>query len=424
MVTRALAERQRERLDEAGLDRLFREVELPLVEVLVAMERAGVRLDVARLAAVGETFAERIAGLEREIFDLCGEEFTIGSPQQLAVILFEKLGLSRKRRGKTGFSTDARVLAAIRSEHEVVAKIESWRELTKLKSTYLDALPELVDRVTGRLHTTFNQTATTTGRLSSTNPNLQNVPIRTEIGRAIRACFVAEEGARLVSADYSQVELRLLAHIAGEEVLKDIFRRGEDVHAATAAEIFDLPPGHIDPGIRSRAKMVNFGIVYGLQPFGLSDRLQIPIEEAEEFIGRYLSRFPAVRGFIDETIARATTDGYVTTLFGRVRRIPELRERSWQQRELGKRLAVNTVIQGTAADIIKVAMVRSHAAVRDAGLATRLVLQIHDELLFEARDDEVEAASRIVQDEMMAAFELDPPLAVDVGVGRNWLDAK
>ncbi len=372
----------------------------------------------------GITFADRIAELEREIWDLCGEEFTIGSPQQLSRILFDKLGLSKKRRGKTGFSTDARVLAAIRSEHPVVAKIESWRELTKLKSTYLDALPELVDPVTRRLHTTFNQTATTTGRLSSTNPNLQNVPIRTEIGRAIRACFVAEEGARLISADYSQVELRLLAHIAGEDVLKDIFRRGEDVHAATAAEIFDVPLDHIDPGIRSRAKMVNFGIVYGLQPFGLSDRLQIPIEEAEEFIDRYLSRFPAVRAFIDETIARATTDGYVTTLFGRVRRIPELRERSWQQRELGKRLAVNTVIQGTAADIIKVAMVRCDRAISAAGLSTRLVLQIHDELLFEAPADEVDAASAMVSDEMTAAFTLDPPLAVDVGVGDNWLDAK
>jgi DNA polymerase-1 len=339
-------------------------------------------------------------------------------------VLFEELGLSRKRRGKTGFSTDARVLAAIRGEHPVVEKIESWRELTKLKSTYLDALPELVDPGTKRLHTTFNQTATTTGRLSSTNPNLQNVPIRTEIGRAIRACFVAEPGHRLISADYSQVELRLLAHIAGEDVLKEIFRRGEDVHAATAAEIFDLPPGEIDPGIRSRAKMVNFGIVYGLQPFGLSDRLQIPIEEAEEFIERYLSRFPSVRRFIDETIGRATADGYVTTLFGRSRRIPELRERSYQQRELGKRLAVNTVIQGTAADIIKVAMVRCRSAIRSAGLATRIVLQIHDELLFEAPDQEVERASELVAAEMAGAFELDPPLAVDVGVGANWLDAK
>ncbi|MBA2566337.1 MAG: DNA polymerase I, partial [Thermoleophilaceae bacterium] len=424
LVVRALAERQRERLADRGLERLFRDVELPLVDVLVDMEHAGVKLDTERLAEVGETFAERIAGLERDIWELAGQEFTIGSPQQLSRVLFEELGLSRKRRGKTGFSTDARVLAAIRGEHPVIERIESWRELTKLKSTYLDALPELVDPHTKRLHTTFNQTATTTGRLSSTNPNLQNVPIRTEIGRGIRACFVAEPGHRLISADYSQVELRLLAHIAGEDVLKEIFRRGEDVHAATAAEIFDLPPGEIDPGIRSRAKMVNFGIVYGLQPFGLSDRLQIPIEEAEEFIERYLSRFPSVRRFIDETIGRATADGYVTTLFGRSRSIPELRERSYQQRELGKRLAVNTVIQGTAADIIKVAMVRCRGAIHSAGLATRIVLQIHDELLFEAPEDEVERASEIVDTEMAGAFELDPPLAVDVGVGANWLEAK
>jgi DNA polymerase I len=424
VVVRTLAERQRHRIDDAGLDRLFREVELPLVEVLVAMERAGIKLDADRLGEVGHTFADRIAGLEGEIWELAGEEFTIGSPQQLGVVLFERLGLSKKRRGKTGFSTDARVLAAIRSEHPIVGRIETWRELTKLKSTYLDALPESLDPSTLRLHTTFNQTATTTGRLSSTNPNLQNIPIRTEIGRAIRACFVADEGSRLISADYSQVELRLLAHIAGEDVLRDIFRRGEDVHAATAAEIFDIAPEEIDPGIRSQAKMVNFGIVYGLGVWGLSDRLQIPMEEAGEFIERYLGRFPAVRAFIEETIARATTDGYVTTLFGRIRRIPELRERSWQQRELGKRLAVNTVIQGTAADIIKVAMVRCHRAVRDAGLATRLVLQIHDELLFEAPHDEMDAASRIVRDEMAGAFEMDPPLAVDLGVGDNWLDAK
>jgi DNA polymerase-1 len=424
VVIRALAERQREQLSERGLERLFREVELPLVEVLIAMERVGIRLDAAKLAEVGETYDERIAALEREIWELAGEEFTIGSPQQLGQVLFDKLGLSKKRRGKTGFSTDARVLAAIRSEHPIVGKVESWRELTKLKSTYLDALPELIDERTGRLHTTFNQTATTTGRLSSTNPNLQNVPIRTELGRAIRACFVAEPGCRLISADYSQVELRLLAHVADEEVLKEIFRRGEDVHAATAAEIFDVPLDHVDPGVRSQAKMVNFGIVYGLQPFGLSDRLQIPIEQAEEFIERYLSRFPNVRRFIDETIGRATADGHVTTLFGRVRGIPELRERSYQQRELGKRLAVNTVIQGTAADIIKVAMVRCHEAIRAAGLRTRLVLQIHDELLFEAPDVEVDRASAIVADQMAGAFTLDPPLAVDVGVGRNWLEAK
>jgi DNA polymerase-1 len=424
VCTRALAERQLAVIDQQGLTRLLHEVEMPLVEVLIDIERAGVKLDTMRLAQIGSTFAERIAGLEREIWELAGEEFTIGSPQQLAQVLFDRLGLSKKRRGKTGFSTDARVLAAIRDEHPIIAKVEQWRELSKLKSTYLDALPELISADTGRLHTTFNQTATTTGRLSSTNPNLQNIPIRSEEGREIRACFVAEEGCKLISADYSQIELRVLAHIAGEQVLREIFERGEDVHAATAGEMFGLPPEQVDHGTRSKAKMINFGIVYGLSAFGLADRLQIPQEEAAEFIERYLNRFPKVKEFITSTITRATDDGYVTTLFGRIRRIPELRARQRQTRLLGERLAVNTVIQGTAADIIKVAMVRCWKALREAGLRTRLVLQIHDELLFEAPEGELERASAIVQAEMAGAFRLEPPLGVDLGVGDNWLEAK
>ena len=362
----------------------------------------------------------RIAELEQRVWELAGEEFTIGSPQQLAPILFDKLGLSKKRRGKTGFSTDARVLAAIRSEHEIVPAIEQWRELTKLKSTYLDAFPELIGD-DGRMHTTFNQTAATTGRLSSTDPNLQNIPIRTEQGREIRACFVADPGCKLISADYSQVELRLLAHIADEEVLKDIFRRGEDVHTATAEEILGGKP---DPGTRSKAKMVNYGIVYGLSAYGLADRLQIPQEEAQEFIDRYLERFPAVKAFIDSTIEQANEQGYVSTLFGRRRRIPELRARQRQTRQLGERLAVNMVIQGTAADIIKIAMVRCPQRAPAGRPVHRLVLQIHDELLFEAPDDEVELATQIVRREMAESFELDPPLGVDVGVGENWLAAK
>ena len=423
VVTRVLAERQLERLEEDGLGRLFREVELPLVEVLTAMEQVGVKLDTGRLADIARAFEERIATLEREVWELAGEEFTIGSPQQLAEVLFERLGLSKKRRGKTGFSTDARVLAAIRGEHPIVERVERWRELSKLKSTYLDALPDMVD-AGNRLHTTFNQTATTTGRLSSTDPNLQNIPIRSETGREIRACFVAEEGHRLISADYSQVELRVLAHIAGEQVLREIFRRGEDVHTATSAEIFKVPLAAVTPDVRAKAKMVNYGIVYGLSAFGLADRLQIPQEEAAEFIDRYLGRFPRVKEFIDRTIADATRDGYVTTLFGRLRRIPELRARQFQTRQLGERLAVNTVIQGSAADIIKVAMVRCHRALADAGLATRLVLQIHDELLFEAPVEEVDAAAEIVAREMAEAYELDPPLGVDLASGVNWLEAK
>ncbi|HEX8854036.1 MAG TPA: DNA polymerase I [Thermoleophilaceae bacterium] len=424
VITRALAERQLAAIEEQGLTKLLREVELPLVRVLVNMEHTGVMLDTRRLAQIGETFEARIAALEREIWDLAGEEFTIGSPQQLGEILFERLGLSRKRRGKTGFSTDARVLAAIRDEHPIIEKIERWRELTKLKSTYLDALPELVSPQDGRLHTTFNQTATTTGRLSSTNPNLQNIPIRTEIGREIRACFVAPAGAKLISVDYSQIELRVIAHVADEGVLKEIFRRGEDVHAATAGEMFGVTPDQVDPGTRSKAKMINFGIVYGLSAFGLSDRLNIPQEEAAEFIERYLARFPQVQKFITDTITSATNDGYVKTLFGRIRRIPELRSNNRNTRQLGERLAVSTVIQGTAADIIKVAMVRCNEALAHEGLKTRLVLQIHDELLFEAPDDEVERACAIVEREMVSAFPLEPPLAVDTGVGQNWLEAK
>jgi DNA polymerase I len=420
VLTRVLAERQRSRLDEDGLTNLFHEIELPLVDVLVEMERAGVKLDVNRLAEISRRFDERAVELERRVWELAGEEFTIGSPQQLAPILFDKLGLSRKRRGKTGFSTDARVLQAIRHEHEIVPAIEEWREVTKLKSTYLDAFPELVDE-DGRLHTTFNQTATATGRLSSTDPNLQNIPIRTEQGREIRACFVAEPGNRLISADYSQVELRLLAHIADEPVLKEIFRRGEDVHTATAEAILG---GKTDPGTRSKAKMVNYGIVYGLSAYGLADRLQIEREEAQQFIDAYLERFPRVKEFIDRTISTATTEGYVSTLFGRIRRVPELRSRQFQTRSLGERLAVNMVIQGTAADIIKVAMVRCRDELRGAGLETRLVLQIHDELLFEGPEAEVERASEIVRREMAEAFEMDPPLEVDVGAGENWLEAK
>jgi DNA polymerase I len=419
-----LTEAQRPRLTEWGLEDLLRDVELPLVEVLAAMEREGIKLDAKRLAEIGEGFADEIAKLESEVHELAGHEFTIGSPQQVAQVLFEELELTRKRRGKTGFSTDARVLAQIRDEHEIVHKIESWRELTKLKSTYLDTLPDLIDPDTGRIHTTFNQAATTTGRLSSTNPNLQNIPIRTELGRPLRSCFVAERGARLLSADYSQVELRVLAHVADEPVLKEIFAAGDDVHAATAAEVFDIPREEVDLGQRSKAKMVNFGIVYGLTGFGLADRLAIPQAEGEEFVARYLERFPAVRAFREQTIEAAQSDGYVTTLMGRRRPIPELRSGQVQTRRLGERLAVNTVIQGTAADIIKVAMVRCHVALREADLKTRLILQIHDELLFEGPPGEMEQAEKLVRTEMCRAYDLDAPLEVDIGIGKDWLVAK
>jgi DNA polymerase-1 len=420
-LVRGLTDLQRGELAERGLNGLLRDVELPLVAVLRDMEVAGLRLDVPRLNEVGARVNEEITELERSIFAAAGEEFVIGSPQQLGAILFDRLGLSRKRRGKTGFSTDARVLAAIRSEHEIVPLIERWRELSTLLKTYLEPLPGQVDEQS-RLHTTFLQAVAATGRLSSTNPNLQNIPIRTPLGREIRACFAAAPGDVLVCADYSQIELRVLAQLADEPVLKEIFRAGEDVHTATACQVFQVEADEIDAGMRSKAKMINYGIAYGLTDFGLADRLQIPREEAAAFIATYFERFPAVREFIEATIVRAIEQGYVTTLLGRRRPIPELRARNRQQHALGERLAVNTVIQGTAADIIKVAMVRCHAAL--AGLRSRLILQIHDELMIEGPPSEVDEVSALLQAEMVGAWDLDPPLGVDIGVGENWLAAK
>ncbi len=419
-----LAARQRQKLDELGLERVMREVEMPLVEVLAGMEREGVRLDTAKLAAISEQLAGQADALQAEIWELAGREFTIGSPQQLGEVLFEDLGLSRKRRGKTGFSTDARVLAQIRDEHEIVAKIERWREVTKLTNTYLDSLPGLIDADDGRIHTTFSQVRAATGRLSSTNPNLQNIPIRSDLGRPIRGCFVAEPGSRLVSCDYNQVELRVLAHVSGDEVLREIFASGEDVHAATAAGIIGADPDAITAGERSKAKMVNYGIAYGLSAYGLAERLSIPQDEAATYIERYFERFAGVKRFIDATIEAAREEGCVRTLMGRRRLIPELRSRNWQTRTLGERLAVNTVIQGTAADIIKLAMINSSRALGSEGLDSRLILQIHDELLFEGPAAETEAVSALARREMVAAFPLDPALAVDIGVGADWLSAK
>jgi DNA polymerase-1 len=400
------------------------EIELPLVAVLRDMELLGVRLNVERLREITARVHAEIETLERDIYELAGEEFVIGSPQQLGEILFEKLGLSRKRRGKTGFSTDARVLQAIRTEHEIIPRVERWRELSTLIKTYLDVLPELVDE-RSRIHTTFLQAVAQTGRLSSTNPNMQNVPIRTPLGREIRGCFEAEPGAVLISADYSQIELRVLAHAAGEGALMEIFERGEDVHTATASRVFGVAPEEIDAGMRSKAKMINYGIVYGLSDYGLADRLNIPREEAKEFIDAYLERFPQVARYMAETIEQARERGEVQTLWGRRRQIPELRARNYQVRTQGERLAVNTPIQGTAADIIKLAMVRTHAALAASGLRTRLLLTIHDELLFEGPPQEAADARTLIEHAMAAVWEpREPPLAVDIGVGPNWLEAK
>jgi DNA polymerase-1 len=423
LLTAALAGWQREQISERGLRAVMSDIELPLVAVLREMELLGVRLNLERLAEITARVREEISSLERKIFELAEEEFTIGSPQQLAEVLFVKLGLSRKRRGKTGFSTDARVLQAIRTEHDIVPHVERWRELSTLIKTYLDVLPEEADE-RSRIHTTFLQAVAQTGRLSSTNPNMQNVPIRTELGREIRGCFEAEDGSVLISVDYSQIELRVLAHVAREPVLEEIFERGEDVHTATASQVFGVSPEEIDPGMRSKSKMINYGIVYGLSDFGLADRLNIPLEEAKAFIDAYMERFPRVAHFIAETIEKARDEGYVKTLWGRRRQIPELRARNYQVRSLGERLAVNTVIQGTAADIIKLAMVRCHGALAQAEMQTRLILTIHDELLFEGPPSEQHAACLLIEGEMCGVWQHSPPMGVDIGVGRNWLEAK
>ena len=412
------------RVRERGSEHLYRTIELPLVRVLAAMEDAGVRIDTYRMGEITARLADRVEELEAKAYELAGEEFMIGSTQQVARILFDVLGLTPGRKGKTGYSTDTRVLRAIRGEHELVGVIEEWRELSKLVNTYLRPLPLLISDADGRLHTTFNQAAASTGRLSTTNPNLQAIPIRTELGREIRSAFVAETGHRLISADYSQVELRILAHVSGEPRLREAFARNEDIHTATAAEVLGKDPAELTKDERNVAKMVNFGIIYGISAFGLSENLEIPREQAQEYIDTYLARFPHVQDFIERTIEQAERDGYVTTLLGRRRPIPEIRVRNRQTRALGERLAVNSVMQGTAADIIKVAMIRIHERLREEGRGARLVLQVHDELLLEAPETETTAIKEIVRQEMTGAYPLDPPLAVDVGVGDDWHEAK
>jgi DNA polymerase I len=413
-----------ERVRERGSEPLYREIELPLTAVLAAMERAGVKVDTYRMGEITARLADRVEELESKAYELAGEEFMLGSTQQVARILFAKLGLTPGRKGKTGYSTDTRVLRSIRGEHELVGVIEEWREYSKLLNTYLGPLPELISPEDGRLHTTFNQTVASTGRLSTTTPNLQAIPIRTELGREIRSAFVAEPGCKLVSADYSQVELRILAHVSGEPKLREAFERGEDIHAATAAEVLGKEPAGLTKDERNVAKMVNFGIIYGISAFGLSENLEIPREEAQAYIDAYLARFPHVQDFIERTIEQAARDGYVTTLFGRRRPVPEIRASNRQTRSLGERLAVNSVMQGTAADIIKKAMVAIHARLREEGRSARLVLQVHDELLLEAPETEISAVKQLVRQEMCDAFPLDPPLGVDIGTGEDWNEAK
>ncbi len=422
-AARRLAPVLRERLRERGSEVLYDHIELPLAAVLASMEDAGIKIDTYRMGEITARLADRVEELETKAHELAGEEFMLGSTQQVARILFEQLELTPGRKGKTGYSTDTRVLRSIRHEHAIVGVIEEWREYSKLLNTYLQPLPSLLAE-DGRLHTHFNQAVASTGRLSTSNPNLQAIPIRTELGREIRSAFVAEQGHRLVSADYSQVELRILAHVSDEPKLRESFARGEDIHTTTAAEVLGKDPATLTKDERNIAKMVNFGIIYGISSYGLSENLEIARDEAQEYIDAYLARFPYVQDFIARTIEQAKRDGYVTTLFGRRRPVPEIRASNRQTRGLGERLAVNSVMQGTAADIIKVAMVAIHRRLRDEGRSARLVLQVHDELLMEAPEREVSAVKDLLREEMVAAFELVPPLAVDIGAGDDWNEAK
>jgi DNA polymerase I len=423
-ATLRLAEPLVSRLKERGAEDLYRGIELPLTQVLADMEDTGVKIDEYRMGEITARLADRVEELEQNAYELAGEEFIVGSTQQVARILFEKLGLTPDRKGKTGYSTDTRVLRKIRHEHEIVGVIEEWREYSKLLNTYLGPLPTLISDHDKRLHTTFNQAVASTGRLSTTNPNLQAIPIRTELGKEIRSAFVAELGHRLLSADYSQIELRILAHVSGEPKLREAFARGDDIHTATAAEVLGKDPAELTTGDRSTAKMINFGIVYGISSFGLSENLEISREEAQELIDTYLARFPHVQDFIQRTIEQATRDGYTTSLLGRRRPVPELRASNRQTRSLGERLAVNFVMQGSNADIIKKAMIAIHRRLRDEGRGARLVLQVHDELLLEVPEAEVSQVKDLVRDEMCRAYDLDPPLAVDVGTGEDWNEAK
>ncbi|GAB4244075.1 MAG: DNA polymerase I [Acidobacteriota bacterium] len=413
-------------LETMGLLRLFREVEMPLVEVLAAMEWVGVRVDVDQLAELSKELEVEIEKIQREIFQIAGEEFNLNSPRQLAHILFEKLHLpSGKKTGKAGhLSTGVEVLEELAVHYEIAQKILDYRELAKLKSTYVDALPPLVNPRTGRVHTSYNQMVASTGRLSSSNPNLQNIPIRSEMGRRIRRAFVAEPGFLILSADYSQIELRVMAHLSEDPVLVAAFRRGEDIHARTAREVFGDDSGLDPQELRRRAKVINFGIIYGLSAYGLARSLKIDRSDAQRFIDSYFERYAGVKRWIEQTLADAERYGYVKTMFGRIRQIPEINSKNWNLREFAKRTAINAPIQGTAADLIKMAMVAIHRRLEQERRRTRLILQVHDELVFEVAEDEVDQIEAMVRKEMEGVAHLIVPLKVDIGVGRSWYETK
>jgi DNA polymerase-1 len=405
-------------LEEMGLTRLYYDVELPLADVLGEMEKVGMPVDVATLREVGEEIEERLAELEDRIYEEVGHPFNIGSPKQLSEVLFVEMGLPPVRKTKTGYSTDARVLQQLAMEHPIAERIIAYRELAKLKGTYIDGLVGLVGE-DGRIHTTLNQTTTATGRISSDSPNLQNIPIRTPLGARIRDAFTASPGRKLVVADYSQIELRILAHMSGEPALIEAFTSGEDVHTRTAAEVFDVRLESVTPELRRRAKMVNFGILYGISGFGLAMRLgNVHPMEAERYIKRYLERYPRVTEFIQSTLEEAEELGYATTLFGRRRYVPELRHTNKNVRKLGERIAFNARVQGTAADIIKVAMVDLHP--RLPSLDADMLMQVHDELVFDVDAEKVEEVATLAAERMVAAYDLHPPLEVEVKVGERW----
>ncbi len=425
-LTCRLAPALRAEVEQAGLLRVYEELDLPFVPVLARMELAGVKVDARVLQQMSSRLERECEQTARAIYEMAGGEFNINSPKQLGEVLYEKLKLPKPpRRGKSkSLSTAVDILEGLAERHDVPRRVLEYRQLSKLKSTYVDTLPALIDPATGRVHTTFNQAATSTGRLSSTNPNLQNIPIRTELGREIRAAFIAEPGHVLVGADYSQIELRLLAHFSEDPLLVEAFRRGDDIHRLTAAEVFGVPPLAIDADHRHRAKAVNFGIVYGLSAFGLAQQIGIEPREAKKFIAAYFEKYQGVRAFIDRTLEETRRHQSVRTLFGRVRPIPDINSRNPNARGFAERTAVNTPLQGTAADLIKLAMIRIDAELRSQQLKARMTLQVHDELVFEAPEAEVEAVRALVREKMENVYALRVPLVADVAVGSNWRDLK
>ncbi|MBU4561522.1 DNA polymerase I [bacterium] len=417
-----LAEIMEPKLKEKGLEELFHKVEMPLVGILAEMEMDGVLIDKEYLGSLSKEFALELKKLEKKIYSLAGEEFNINSPKQLSYILFEKLKLPVIEKTKTGYSTKEAVLRELAPNHKLPNLLIKYRELAKLKSTYIDALPLLINSHTGRVHTSFNQTITATGRLSSSEPNLQNIPIRTELGRKIRKAFIPQKGYILLSADYSQIDLRVLAHISKDEALRDAFFKDEDIHSRTACEIFGLSKEEVTPELRRMAKTVNFGLSYGMSPFGLSRDLGISLKEAEKYITKYFERYSGVKKYIEEIIEEAKKKGYVTTLLKRRRYIPEINHPDPRLSNFAKRAAINTPIQGTSADIIKVAMLEISERIKKEALKTKMIIQIHDELLFEVPEDEVGKISRLAKEIMEGAIELEVPIRVDIKTGRNWAE--